>query len=170
MPSTADSQLIQNLENQLGRLCSQLSDLEECRNDLTDDEYSSMKEETVDQIKEFTETLDRMSKSSDILTSSFSQMRKTIRQAIANSFNTIEMIKMFGEQNATEMEAVLLGLDQEYRLKKIPVEEYETKKSEILMKLKNQGHPLSKEDNNFLEKRNNSLFHQMEQLPDDDHE
>lgn len=53
---------------------------------------------------------------------------QTIRQAIANSFNTIEMIKMFGEQNATEMEAVLLGLDQEYRLKKIQTDEYETKK------------------------------------------
>lgn len=53
---------------------------------------------------------------------------QTIRQAIANSFNTIEMIKMFGEQNATEMEAVLLGLDQEYRLKKIVADEYETKK------------------------------------------
>lgn len=53
---------------------------------------------------------------------------QTIRQAIANSFNTIEMIKMFGEQNATEMEAVLLGLDQEYRLKKIPADVYESKK------------------------------------------
>lgn len=31
MPTTADSQLIQNLENQLSRLCSQLDDLEECR-------------------------------------------------------------------------------------------------------------------------------------------
>lgn len=45
------------------------------RNDLSQDEYDSMKEETVEQIKEFTETLDRMSKI-DILTNSFSQMRK----------------------------------------------------------------------------------------------
>lgn len=35
---------------------------------------------------------------------------------------------MFGEQNATEMGAVLLDLDQEHRLKKIPTEEYETRK------------------------------------------
>lgn len=118
------------------------------RSDLSQEEYDSMKEETVDQIKEFTETLDRMNKT-DLLSNSFSQMRKVrcgnqnslilfywsksvflqkIRQAIANSFNTIEMIKMFGEQNATEMEAVLLSLDQEYRLKKIPTDEYETRK------------------------------------------
>lgn len=45
------------------------------RSDLSQDEYDSMKEETVDQIKEFTETLDRMSKT-DLLTNSFSQMRK----------------------------------------------------------------------------------------------
>lgn len=35
---------------------------------------------------------------------------------------------MFGEQNASEMETVLLGLDQEFRLKKIQIDEYETKK------------------------------------------
>lgn len=38
------------------------------------------------------------------------------------------MIKLFGEQNATEMETVLLDLDQEFRLKKIPIDEYETRK------------------------------------------
>lgn len=39
---------------------------------------------------------------------------------------------MFGEQNATEMEAVLLSLDQEHRLKKISTEEYETNKVNLL--------------------------------------
>lgn len=58
---------------------------------------------------------------------------QTVRQAIANSFNTIEMIKMFGEQNATEMEAVLLSLDQEYRLKKIATDDYETRKVNVLI-------------------------------------
>ncbi|KAJ6640587.1 hypothetical protein Bhyg_05518 [Pseudolycoriella hygida] len=77
------------------------------------------------------------------------------------------MIKMFGEQNATEMEAVLLSLDQEHRLKKISTEEYESRKSDILLKLKSQGYPLSQEDNMFLERKHNSLYHQMEQLPDD---
>lgn len=39
--------------------------------------------------------------------------------------------------------------------------------SEILLKLKSQGHSLSKEDNSFLEEKHNNLYHQMEQLPDD---
>lgn len=55
------------------------------RNDLSQDEYDSMKDETVDQIKEFTETLDRMSKS-DILTNSFTQMRK-VRNESRNFVN-----------------------------------------------------------------------------------
>lgn len=38
---------------------------------------------------------------------------------------------------------------------------------EILLKLKNHGHPLSKEDTIFLEKKHNNLYQQMEQLPDD---
>lgn len=35
------------------------------------------------------------------------------------------------------------------------------------MKLKDQGQDLSKEDNIFLEKKQNSLYHQMEQIPDE---
>lgn len=45
------------------------------------------------------------------------------------------MIKMFGDQNAHELEEQLLRLDEEYRLKKIVKEEFHTKKVEILTKL-----------------------------------
>lgn len=49
------------------------------RNDLAKDEYDLMKEETVDQIKEFTETLDRMHKGDVSLNNKFSEMRKVRR-------------------------------------------------------------------------------------------
>lgn len=45
------------------------------RNDLAPDEYESMKEDTIDQIKEFTVTLDRMNKGDITLNNSFSTMR-----------------------------------------------------------------------------------------------
>lgn len=45
------------------------------RNDLTEEEYGSMKEETLDQIKEFTATLDRLNKGDVTLNSKISSMR-----------------------------------------------------------------------------------------------
>lgn len=47
----------------------------ECRNDLTQEEYDSMKDETLDQIKEFTATLDRLNKGDVTLNSKISSMR-----------------------------------------------------------------------------------------------
>ena len=98
------------------------------RDDLSPIEYDSMKEETVEQIKEFTETLDRMNKGDVTLTNTFSSMRSAIRKAIASSFNTIEMIKMFGDQNVSKLESELLELDEKFKLKKITLEEFEAKK------------------------------------------
>lgn len=46
------------------------------RDDLDDDEYQSMKDDTLDQIKEFTSTLDRMNKGDIGLNNAFSVMRK----------------------------------------------------------------------------------------------
>lgn len=112
------------------------------------EEYESIKEETVDQIKEFTTTLDRMNTGGVTLNNTFSTMKavrmpihcffffylnfneyfQAIRKAIATSFNTVEMIKMFGDQNISDMEKQLLDLDENYSLKRITLDEYERKK------------------------------------------
>lgn len=175
--TSANDTLISNLEGQLNRLVEQLKDLEECkwvipkivyrcerstlhspfvfyphdRCDLDEDEYQSMKDETVDQIKEFTETLDRMNKGDTTLTSTFSSMRqvsaanarvaitmtfnwlyplldKAIRKAIANSFNTVEMIRMFGDQSTTGLAQQLCTLEEEFQLKKLTPDQYENSK------------------------------------------
>lgn len=52
--------LKQNLESQLERLVQQLADLEEVRDELEPSEYSSTKEETLEQLKEFNERLSKM--------------------------------------------------------------------------------------------------------------
>lgn len=156
---------------------------------MSKDEYDLMKEETVDQIKEFTETLDRMNKGDVSLNNKFSQMKKVlnfkyfdvstiykyyffkaIRTAIATAFNTTETIKMFGDQNVTELEMQLLALDQEFRLKKITIEQYEFKKVDLLTKLQNIGYCLAEQDKLFFEKRQDRLYQQMEQIVDDEPE
>lgn len=126
---SANDTLIKNLQDQVERLVEQLKDLEECRNDLTPDEYTSMREDTVEQIKEFTGTLDRMTKGDITLNNTFSTMRAAIRKAIASSFNTVEIIKMFGDQNTSDLEKQLLDLHENHKLKKINAEDYEKKEN-----------------------------------------
>lgn len=45
------------------------------RNDLTENEYESMKDDTLEQIKEFTATLDRLNKGDVTVNSKISSMR-----------------------------------------------------------------------------------------------
>lgn len=51
-----------------------------------------------------------------------------IRKAIANSFNTIEMIRVAGDQSLGE---ALASLEESYQLNKISESEYELKKVPI---------------------------------------
>lgn len=55
-------------------------------------------------------------------------MKKSIRTAIASSFNTVEMIKMFGAQDLSELEKQLMHIDEDFRLKKITKGDMEFKK------------------------------------------
>ena len=51
--------LTKNINDQLERLLSQLSDLEELKDDLTDEEYADMKKDTLEQITEFEKFLEK---------------------------------------------------------------------------------------------------------------
>lgn len=78
------------------------------------------------------------------------------------------MIKMFGEQNANELERQLLSIDQEFKLKKISEKEMEQKKSDILHKLQQQGHPISEADQNFLKQQKQREMQQLQDVSPDD--
>ncbi|XP_055325010.1 protein LZIC-like [Sitodiplosis mosellana] len=152
----ANETIIKNLENQLQRLVQQSADLEECKNDLTEEEYESMKDETLEQIKEFTGTLDRLNKGDVTLNSKISSMRDVIRKAIANSFNTLEMIRIAGDQSLNEQANRLASLEESYQLKKISTDEYNNKKREVLLQLVDFGYTLSLADKKFLDNQTDS--------------
>jgi ElaB/YqjD/DUF883 family membrane-anchored ribosome-binding protein len=72
---SVDEKLIKNLENQVARLVQQLSDLEEAKAELTEEEYTEMKQETLEQISEFTDSLNRLNKGDLTINSKFTNMR-----------------------------------------------------------------------------------------------
>ena len=54
-----DSILQKNITEQLDRLISQLSDLDELKEELSEEEYADLKKETLDQIQEFEAFLEK---------------------------------------------------------------------------------------------------------------
>ena len=53
MSGSENKLLLKNVNDQLSRLVQQMKDLEECREDLTEDEYNETKEETKEQLRYF---------------------------------------------------------------------------------------------------------------------
>ena len=78
----------------------------------------------MEQITEFGETLERFNKGQSIGDSKLSMMRKEV-EAMSN---TKEMIQKFGQHNAQLLSEQLATINQEFKLKKITLQEMEDKK------------------------------------------
>lgn len=128
-------------------------------------EYSEMKLDFFDQSKEFSETLERINKGDVTVNNKVTKIKQDLRNAIASSFNTSEMIKIFGYKLEDEFEKQLNSLKEDYKLKRIGKQEMEIKRLEILNKLKSQNEQkLSKEDLEFLESKTRQELSQLDSI------
>jgi uncharacterized protein YdcH (DUF465 family) len=84
--------LRQRVNEQLTRLMNQLTDLEENRESLDEEEYSSMKQDTLQQLKEFGELLERQKAGNVTLIDHLNQVQIAIREAVSQAFKTPEVI------------------------------------------------------------------------------
>lgn len=80
------------------------------------------------------------------------------------------MIKLFGDQNANELEKQLLKLDEEYHLKKIDLTEFERKKIDLLNQILSEGHSISAKDKIFLQNYQSDQrdFERLEKVEDEE--
>jgi len=164
---SANEKLILNLEKQLERLVEQLKDLEECRSELPEDEYDLLKNETVEQIREFEATLDRLQKGDVTLNSKFSLMKTAIRKAISSAFNTKDMIQMFGDENVNDLERQLNKLEEDYLLKRIDQLAFEKHKIDLLTRLQTEGGLVTQENLIFIKNRQDQqLLQRLEEVKD----
>lgn len=53
---------------------------------------------------------------------------QAIRKAISNSFDTVEMIRLFGDHSSNALVRQLEMLEKDFQLKKIPLENFELQK------------------------------------------
>lgn len=155
--SDENEMLKENLEAQLERLVQQLSDLEECRTDMTDDEYNELKEDTIEQLKEFNERLNKITAGDMTLHDKLSIMRLATSAAITEAFQTPSIIKMFAKNEPNALKDKRNQIDRNMKLGKLSSEIGNRQKLEVLTALRHLGCELTDSDKMFVREETSKL-------------
>lgn len=158
------AKLKNNLENQLDRLVAQLADLEECKGDLDQSEYEETKNETLEQLKEFHQTLEKLISGNMTLVDEFGSMQLAIQAAISNAFQTPEVIRMFAKKQPGQLREKLAELERDGKIGKLAADIVTQQKIEILVALKKLGETLSPAEAHFLQQHSTSTMREFEQV------
>lgn len=156
-----------NLEEQLDRLVQQLADLEEAKDDLDADEYEETKQETMDQLTEFKESLDNMVGGNLSLVDQLSGMQLAIQAAISKAFKTPEVIRMFAKKQPGQLRQRLAEIQRDEKVGKLSGDIATQQSVEILTALKKLGESLTPEEESYLQSNSSASLKQFEQVSGD---
>ncbi|XP_011419288.3 protein LZIC [Magallana gigas] len=156
-----------NLEEQLDRLVQQLADLEEAKDDLDADEYEETKQETMDQLTEFKESLDNMVGGNLSLVDQLSGMQLAIQAAISKAFKTPEVIRMFAKKQPGQLRQRLAEIRRDEKVGKLSGDVSTQQSVEILTALKKLGESLTPEEESYLQSNSSASLKQFEQVSGD---
>lgn len=166
-PTDETARLKEMVEQQLQRLLCQLKDLDELKDELTEEEIRETRSETMEELREFRDSLDRMVAGDMTLMTELGAMRLAIMAAINEAFKTPEVIRMFSSRRTDELKSSLEKLKEAWHLKSIPKAQYEEKAVEILTALKSLGENLSAEDAAFLQTQMSHRFSEFKESTND---
>lgn len=161
---TETGKLRQNMEEQLDRLMQQLQDLEECREDLDEDEYEETKKETLEQLSEFNDSLKKIMCGDMTLVDELGGMQLAIQAAISQAFKTPEVIRLFAKKQPGQLRTRLGEMDRDVMVGKLPRDVYTQQKMEILTALRKLGEKLTPEDELFLAENATATLSQFEKV------
>jgi len=161
------SKLKENLESQLDRLMAQLADLEECKEDMDEEEYETTKNETREQLEEFNMSLTRLLSGDMTLVDQFGAMQLAIQAAISQAFHTPEVIRMFAKKQPGQLRQRLAEVERDAKISKMSTDTYSQQKAEILAALKKLGDALSPQEEEFLQLHASASLKGFEQVSGD---
>eukprot|EP01119_Soliformovum_irregulare_P001254 TRINITY_DN1097_c0_g1_i1.p1 TRINITY_DN1097_c0_g1~~TRINITY_DN1097_c0_g1_i1.p1 ORF type:complete len:192 (-),score=71.06 TRINITY_DN1097_c0_g1_i1:341-916(-) len=153
--------LQENVKEQLNRLLTQLKDLEEEKEELGD-EYEPMKKDTMEQLKEFNASLNKMMQGNMTLVDAFGGVQLAIQAAISEAFKTPEVLQMFAKKDNNSLRQHLTQLQTASKLGKVSKESYTNQAVEILTALSKLGEPLSDEEQAFLQANKTKALSEFE--------
>eukprot|EP01038_Epipyxis_sp_PR26KG_P013570 gene13570-18211_t len=143
------NKLKENIEEQLKRLLTQLQDVEEMRNDMDEEEYIQTRQETIDQMKEFEISLNKMVSGNMSLVDQVGSVQLAIQSAI-RSVTSPAILNMFLKKENGSLRTRLNTLESDYKLNKINHENYVSQSAEILQLLEKLGDVLSTRERELL--------------------
>ncbi|XP_003384318.1 PREDICTED: protein LZIC-like [Amphimedon queenslandica] len=160
--------LKQNLEEQLDRLVAQLEDLEEAKDDMDAAEYEETRQETVEQLKEFNESLSKLTSGDMTLVNEINRMQLAIQAAISDAFKTPEVIRLFAKKQPGQLRQRLTDMQRDAKMGKITEDTLTQQKVEILVALRKLGEKLTAEELDFLSAHSTAALSQFEKISDAD--
>lgn len=142
----------------------QLTDLEELKGDLEPEEYEETKNETIEQLKEFKESLDKMVGGDLSLVDELNGMQLAIQAAISDAFKTPEVIRMFAKKQPGQLRQRLSEIRRDEKTGIIPSHQATGQCVEILTALKKLGDSLTPEEEAYLQANSSTSLKEFEQV------
>lgn len=161
------SKLKQNLEDTLERLMVQLQDLEVAKAELDADEYEETRNETMDQLKEFQQSLNKLAKGNMSLVDDIGSMQLAIQAAVSQAFKTPQVIRWFAKREPGQLRERLSEMERDVKIGKITKEMQIEQKVEILAALRSLGEQISGEEAEFLAKHSTAQLDAFEKVSTD---
>jgi len=124
----------------------------------SEEEYLEIKQETLNQLKEFQQSLEDIIQNDNLLRNEIDSYRMAVRAACLQAFKTPEIIKMFAEKNSEQCNKKLSELDADFKLGRLSAEEYHNSKTELLVALQKLGVKLDEQQTNFLKQNMSSAL------------
>uniref|UniRef100_A0A158P619 Protein LZIC n=1 Tax=Angiostrongylus cantonensis TaxID=6313 RepID=A0A158P619_ANGCA len=148
-----DAVLVENLQKQLDRLMNQLSDIEEEKPNMDTQEYEELKSETMEELKDLSRSLEKMTGGDITSTDSLTATRMAVRAAISQTLRTPAILGLFARKQPIALRQRLILLDHDLRMRKVSENKYDAQKVEILTALVNLKEELSEDERTFLHQK-----------------
>ncbi|KAF4532630.1 hypothetical protein B566_EDAN011543 [Ephemera danica] len=120
------------------------------QDDLDEEEYEETKSETIEQLKEFNDSLSKMMSGNMTLVDKFGSIQLSIQAAISAAFQTPAVIRAFIKKEPEQLRQRLAQLERDIRLAKVDQNEGSKQKIEILKALQQLGESLTPSEKQAL--------------------
>ncbi|CAB3368072.1 Hypothetical predicted protein [Cloeon dipterum] len=153
-----NAQLRERLQAQCDRLCQELNELEEYKDDLSLEEYNESKQDTAEQLKELHETLEKLIAGDMTLVDGFGEIQLSIKEAILKACPSSALKEQ--RKHKTDLRSRLAALEKDVKNGRITENECHLLKEEILHAIIQSGETITSEEKKFLSQLNakNSRF------------
>jgi hypothetical protein len=135
-----------------------LKDLDELKDELTEEEIQETRSDTMGELNQFRDNLDRMIAGDMTLMDHLGALRLATMAAINEAFKTPDIIRMFSSRETEQLRQSLAHLEEELHTRKISQGQYDEKAIQILTALKSLNEPLSDEEAAYLAKLMQNRF------------